>query len=59
MEQKKEPTFKEILESNHYSQQKELVKKEINSRKIEIDRTVFKKTKEEKGQLYTMKMANK
>lgn len=48
-------SFKEILESKSYEQQKERLRREINSYKLDIDRTVFKHSKEEKIQIMLAK----
>ncbi len=53
MEEKE--TFRQILESLAYEQQKELLNKLINKNKVEIDRSVFKKTPEEKVLLSVLK----
>jgi hypothetical protein len=53
MEEKE--TFRQILESPAYEQQNELLNKLINKNKVEIDRSVFKKTPEEKVLLSVLK----
>lgn len=51
--------FKEILESDAYRMQKDVLFKEINANRLDIDYSVFKKTDEEKAKLATMKAAYK
>jgi len=43
-----EVSFNQMLESESYHNQKELLKKEINSNRLVIDRSVFKKTEKER-----------
>lgn len=58
-----EPTFKQILEHPHYEQQKAIVRKSVNwgdpKNQYITDRSVFKKTKEEKAKLLTFKIRHK
>lgn len=67
----KDLSFKEILESPAYHQQREVIRNEINNlpherryafprfatpgELIPVDRSVYKKTDDEKGQLLTLK----
>ncbi len=48
-------TFRQILESRGYEEQRELLNRTINKNKVEIDRTVFQKTPEEKVLLSVLK----
>lgn len=51
--------IKQWLESAAYERQKEILRKEINSNRLEIDYSVFKKTKQERALLATLKAAYK
>lgn len=57
-----EPGFTKILMSNSYEKQKEVVRKSINwgdpKKEYFPDRSVFKKTKQEKEKLLTLKRKN-
>lgn len=48
-------TFKQILESRQYEEQKERLNRSINNFKFEIDYSVFEKTPEEKVKLSVLK----
>ena len=51
-------SVKEFLESPAYLREKEKLQREINSYPLVIDRSVFKKTKEEKDKTLEMKLRN-
>lgn len=57
-----EPSFKQLLEHPSYGQQKEKLRKEINwgdpKKQYFADPKEFKKTKEEKAKLATLKAQN-
>lgn len=48
-------SFKKILESAAYEEQRAIINREINSKKVVIDRSVFKKSPKEKALLFNLK----
>lgn len=51
----KEFSIKKWMDSGEYSDKKNIINREINAHKIELDKDVFKKSPEEKAQLFMMK----
>lgn len=51
----KEMNFKKWMESKAYDNQKEIIRKEVNSFPLIIDRACFKKTPEERIKLYNLR----
>lgn len=55
MDNEKGFNLRKWMDSGEYSDKKATINKEINSSIIDVDRTAFKKTAEEKAQLFNLK----
>lgn len=50
-----EMSVKKWLESDQYADQREIIRKEVNSRRLQIDRSCFRKTIAERIEIANMK----
>jgi len=51
--------FRAILNSNDYYNKNQQLRKEINSRKLVVDRSCFKQTKEDREKAFNLKEQNR